>query len=126
MSDVREPDAYDKAVAWLTENPLEIEDAWCIGNEHPAWILFGYCTPSRYSETHSCGCLTMVRGVSWRLAFEDDELTEAIKADERLPRSPGNITPEHLPVFAEWQRRMDKLWNRPAPVWSEPQAKGTS
>lgn len=56
-----------------------------------------------------CGCLTMIKSNQWHHAFKapqiiDEELTAAIKADRRLPDDPANIQPEHLPVFAEWQR----------------------
>ena len=56
------------------------------------------------------GCLTMIRNGGWRA--ETEELTEAIRADERLPKTQQDITKEHLPVFAEWQRRLDKELSR--------------
>ena len=36
------------------------------------------------------------------------ELTKAIRKDPRIPKLPKNITVADLPVFAEWQRRLDK------------------
>lgn len=56
------------------------------------------------------GCLTMIRnrselanGVTGR-----PDLTSEIERDERLPCKPQYITVDHLPVFAEWQRRLDR------------------
>lgn len=126
--DMREPDAYDKAVAWLTERPGEIYGAWISPDTHPAGSLFRFCTPTGGPLSGgncgvNCGCLTTVRSGS---VAADSELTRQIRADSRIPCDVEDVIPKNLPVFAEWQRRMDKLWNRPAPVWSEPQAKGTS
>lgn len=61
------------------------------------------------SEFHACACLTMIRN-GWQ--GPTPELTTAIQSDDRLPCSPRQITPAHLPVFAEWQRRLDRELNR--------------
>lgn len=66
---------------------------------------------SRDSKGKAIGCLTMVRGGKACLAATP-ELTAAIRADDRLPSDEEHITPEHLPVMAEWQRRLDKELNR--------------
>jgi hypothetical protein len=39
-------------------------------------------------------------------------LTKAIRADARIPEGPQWITVNDLPVFAEWQRRLDKELKR--------------
>lgn len=106
-------DVYDLEVERLTENPELIIESW--KNAKP---LFGFCTSSRHSfewepAAKECGCLTMVCNESGEAAT--DELTKLILADERLPISPSHITAENLPVFAEWQRKMDKLLNRKPP-----------
>lgn len=68
----------------------------------------------------SPGCLTQIRdgrdvdGRQWIFAVIDcaarEELTLAIASDERIPRDPIDITPECLPVFAEWQKRVNAAW----------------
>lgn len=73
--------------------------------------LFGYAVTNPYRLwADDTGCLTMIRNGDWRA--ETEELTEAIRADERLPKTQQDITKEHLPVFAEWQRRLDKELSR--------------
>lgn len=104
-------DVYDAEVERLMANPGDIPRSW--RHFEP---LFEFCIPRGVPSSHNgkCyGCLTMVRGgsgVAWT-----DELTAAIVADERLPRCDEDIRPEHLTVFAEWQRKLDVLLNRPAP-----------
>ena len=61
-----------------------------------------------------CGCLTQVR-----LRAHDactKELTNAIVGDVRIPKGDDEITPDHLPIFAGWQRRIDVLLNRTPPA----------
>lgn len=71
--------------------------------------LFQYCTPrghTSHGALRDCGCPTMVRSGAW--PAWTGQLTAAIMADTRLPDHVSAITPEHLPIFAEWQRRLDK------------------
>jgi hypothetical protein len=107
-------DKYDRAIEWLTQNPDEIERAWGQPEFTPVGCcLFQYANSSGYirsSVNGVCGCLTEVRRGNW--SAETAELTNAIRADIRLPRSGATITVEHLPVFAEWQRRLDVELNR--------------
>lgn len=61
----------------------------------------------------SCGCLTQIRRTAGLAADKryhaaTVSLTEAIRKDPRLPIGPEAITRESLPVFAEWQRRVDR------------------
>jgi len=64
----------------------------------------------------SCGCLTLIRRLDNVFAFCDGEkdlkLTAEIKADERIPKQVDKIILSDLAVFAEWQRKIDKLYNR--------------
>jgi len=53
----------------------------------------------------------MIRMIDHYHAYTDD-LTERIRADERIPDDPDRITVAHLPVFAEWQRILDKELKR--------------
>ena len=111
-------DKYDEAVAYLTEHPDEISAAWCVpedGDESgcaKAHCLFQYVTPTGEAccGGRYCGCPTLIVGRSFRAWT--DELTVAIRADQRIPKNPDNITIDHLSIFAEWQRRIDKELNR--------------
>lgn len=100
-------DKYDKAIAYLTDHPDEIEKAWFDkdwnGEVHPHHCLFNRTHPD-------CGCLTQIRaGFSWG---PNKKLTAEIESDERIPKGVEKITVADLPVFAEWQRRLDKELNR--------------
>jgi hypothetical protein len=54
-----------------------------------------------------CGCLNEIKEPHWptgpRVAWMD-EWTEAIKADPRIPWTIGELYPEQLWAFAEWQQ----------------------
>lgn len=56
------------------------------------------------------GCLTMIRAGYDRA--HTPYMTRLIRADKRIPTRPDLIKPRHLPVFAEWQRRIDKARKR--------------
>jgi hypothetical protein len=98
-------DKYDMAVEYLTEHPDEIYDAWGNPFLHKGGCLFQFCNANGYNAI-ICGCLTQIRRGGY--AAETEELTEEIRNDERIPSSALDIRAEHLPVFAEWQRRLDK------------------
>lgn len=104
-------DKYDEAVEYLTENPKAIWHSWGTPTSHPSGCLFQYVTPTGDDGETYCGCLTLIRGSSNFKACTP-ELTEAIRADKRIPEKGDEITVEHLPIFAEWQRRIDKELNR--------------
>jgi hypothetical protein len=75
--------------------------------------LFRACTPSGREECRDdgqfCGCLVEVRSPQYptgpRVAW-NDALTEAIRADDRIPKTMAEIRPEQLDAFAEWQQAM--------------------
>lgn len=96
-------DKYDEQIACLTLNPARIVDAWALGD-----CLFQGA--SHDGEVGPYGCLTMVRTGAWNAATP--ELTEQIRNDMRIPSNCFGITVESLPVFAEWQRRLDKELGR--------------
>jgi hypothetical protein len=58
-----------------------------------------------------CGCLTQIRswGTDYAASREPRirELCMEVARDARIPAYPEDITVEHLPVFVEWQRRLD-------------------
>ncbi len=103
------PDKYDEAIAYLTEHPDEIRNAWGLGltfredadlcQEDPGAALFN-CTGDGY------GCLTQVRA---GVAAPTPELTAAIRADLRIPKRSDDITVDHLEHFAKWQRKIDAM-----------------
>jgi hypothetical protein len=97
-------DVYDREVERLTRNPDDIPFAWMECT--PLFVLVGN------------GCLTQIRAFDYVKAYTP-ELTAAIRADDCLPRYVQNITPAHLPVFAEWQRKIDMEFNRTPPVMRE-------
>lgn len=100
-------DIYEQEVKRLTENPELIRESW-----NKAEPLFKMVNSERHDDSHllTCGCLTQIKGLgdkAYKDGKEDLELTRKIKEDERLPGRAARITAEHLPVFAEWQRRID-------------------
>ena len=110
-------DKYDKAIKYLTKHPDRIIDAWHVpladdeGELAQAYCLFQYCNKTGRYGTSNIGCLTTIRSGNiygtGPVAFSEI-LTQEIRADERIPVSPGRITVKDLPVFAEWQRRLDR------------------
>lgn len=115
-------DAYDEAVDWLTQRPATIYGVWSMPFISRAGALFGLCAKARTCKAFT-GCLTMVRIGGFDA--QTPELTQAIKADERLPKSGGAIRPYHLPAFAEWQRHLDSVLGREPPVWDYEAAEAT-
>jgi hypothetical protein len=92
-------DKYDLAIEFLTQNPDKIWDAW----NHPAVNEGG----DLFMYAHrSTGCLTQIRRDPETYSGTISQSAE-ILADERIPKFPADITVESLPVFAEWQRRLD-------------------
>jgi hypothetical protein len=109
----REPDRYDKAIAYLEAHPSEIASAWANPFFHPGGALFLYVTHNSGESIDLgrgrfklCGCLTQVRRGT--RDAETEELTEEIRNDTRIPRDFDNVGINNLAVFAEWQRRLDR------------------
>ena len=106
-------DKYDKAIEYLEAHPDEISQAWLSIEKHPAGCLFQFASP-RSPEgilgMNGCkrgGCLTMIRNDVNCNSFTD-ELTLAIRSDERIPKLTRHITTiKTLHVFAYWQRKLD-------------------
>jgi hypothetical protein len=108
-------DKYDEAVAYLTEHPDSIFDSWKACGSMPGGCLFQFATPTGSiewrrddGEEKECGCLTTIRCNPGERHAWSDELTVAILGDQRIPLDARQIDTEHLPVFAEWQRRLDR------------------
>ncbi len=123
-------DKYDFAMQYLQENPDEIYDAWGDPGEFEGrgGELFGFVGPDwtsssnegRYEGTvgGTCGCLQQIRkakedghdGSSGDMCMSHwPRLWEQIASDRRLPFDSCDIGLEDLPVFAEWQRKVDLM-----------------
>lgn len=106
-------DKYDKAIALLTKRVGAgevdaIHKAWIAPFENRAGCLFAFT--GRDPRDRTCGCLTQVsKGMA---DAATPELTRAIFTDGRIPMYPDEITLADLPVFAEWQRRLDRELGR--------------
>ena len=104
-------DKYDAQIQRIitSENPEEvIRFEWGHGIG-----LFDFCTQDRRAYTpdgRKVGCLTMVRSGLYHA--ETPELTAAIRADTRIPSDLRGITVDDLPIFADWQRRLDEELQR--------------
>jgi hypothetical protein len=108
-------DVYDDAVEWLTAHPDRISPAWQRPYSSRFGFLFGFTgadTADRDCEV-ATGCLTQVKAGFANAGTP--ALTEAIRADPRIPDSMRGINPTNLHVFAEWRRRLDKEFGRVPP-----------
>ncbi len=96
-------DKYDEQIEYLTQNPHVIPQQWAA-----AIGIFKWIGGDSYS-----GCLTFIRKYNDKRAFINGkynaEITDAIRADERIPDDSWGLRPEDLPVFAEWHRKIDAL-----------------
>jgi hypothetical protein len=99
-------DIYDLEIDYLQKHPEDI-----MLHYRKATPLFGYARhPDHYVAF--IGCLVLIRRFSFAVA-ETDELTEGIRADENIPISDVDISVDNLHIFAQWQRRIDIILNRP-------------
>jgi hypothetical protein len=94
-------DEYDEQIAYLTEHPEKIAIDWSNGKELFEFLGNGL-------SVHG-GCLTMIKRRGGKYVCDVPELTERIKADDRIPESVTAITPASLPVLAEYQREYRRL-----------------
>lgn len=113
-------DKYDEEIKELTQLCKEsgdfcpIEDRWA----DPLCTELFKRVASTKELTHiggrMVGCLTQIKGFPCAyIAAPNNEydfrLTKEIQEDERIPTTVWGITLEHLPIFAEWQRKIDSL-----------------
>ena len=88
-----------------------VNDAWNYPSSEISGCLFSFVSPDgRAGNDYKYGCLTQIKATI-RIACTR-ELTETIRKDERIPDCLSGITPETLPVFKEWQERIDKELGR--------------
>lgn len=104
-------DRYDEQIEQLKkEDPDNIKFEWNYGRG-----IF-----KRLGYTGNSGCLTQIRSSpSFFGAFGPSgehfkELTEEIANDERIPTDESSITEAHFSMFADYQRRFDKLYEEKA------------
>lgn len=95
---------YDEQIVKLTANPGQIASEWSF-----AIGLF-----KMVGNKGAAGCLTMIRTdpEGWKALINnkiDEKLTQEIANDERIPKDSSDITIESLPVFKEWQEKIDAL-----------------
>ena len=108
-------DKYARAITYLKKHPKQIISAWACPFVHPAGCLFQFAAGQfKENDSRIFGCLTQIRGYSELYYAETRRLTRLIAKDERIPRDEQEIRLKHLPVFAEWQRRLDKELKRSA------------
>lgn len=127
-------DVYDEAITILTAvagdyyEPVVLESAWGRPERTEGGCLFDYTgwdpdlgevgrIPGESGGP--CGCLTQVRaGYAFGPAMlGHQDMLERLRADERVPNRPEDLTLESLTALAEWQREVDRVLGRPAPVW---------
>lgn len=108
MDTTTQPDKYDEQVKYLTRYPRCIYRAWMAGR-----CLFACVSPGGFvfgGHAGFVGCLTQIKCGSAEACTK--ELTKAIRADDRIPCSPHDIAVGHLPILAEWRRRIDRVLGR--------------
>ena len=108
---MKSKDIYDKEVARLSrllKKGESLNFAWAFGVGHSP--LFDNAGPLRGEFPRgSCGCLTQVHAGTHEAS--NKKLTKAIRADNRLVDDAAFIHyPDQLKVFAEWQRKLDKMF----------------
>lgn len=127
-------DKYDRAIAYFNGDDMpdgfdrrdQIKNRWLNADLGGHGCLFQYVTPDgtqniRGEDGKQCGCLTQIRLGYPRVGKVKGQipvvacttaLTQEIRRDKRIPTDPDKITLADLPVFAEWQRRLDKELGR--------------
>lgn len=109
-------DKYDMAILVLTAAPdfkAAAVNAWGAWSHNPGGELFKFMSrDGNYSDgvSGTIGCLTMIKGGHCKSL--SPILDNLIAKDIRIPSSPGGITPESLPVFAEYQRLADSMFRQ--------------
>jgi hypothetical protein len=113
-------DSYDKAIEYLKNNPSQIIDVWDDPKSHFSGVLFQSVTPDGMGQTNSYGefCGDICEVHSNLASAWTDELAEELLEDFRIPEIFAShdykprISIELLPLFAEWQRKIDNALNR--------------
>lgn len=102
-------DKYDRQIQDLLTGKRNISLDWQNGRG-----LFQMAWRGDRSNPRQ-GCLTMIKHrSSIKYQAITPELTDRICQDERIPCRPQDIRPEHFPIFAEYQRELDKTFGTDA------------
>jgi hypothetical protein len=113
-------DIYSKAIEYFKENPNQILEVWDDPKSHFSGVLFqavtpdGSCQPN--NEGDYCGDICEIHSIE--ASAWTRELEQEILDDFRIPKiyaSHGyrpKITVDMLEIFAEWQRKIDKVLGR--------------
>lgn len=124
-------DEYDEAIdafmeLWNDTEGVErlnlIRAAWSEPGASKMGVLFDHTgwDGQHTREDALCGCLTQIKRHDGRPGKGlDDGFLVDLMADDDIPSSPLDISPENVQAFAQWQRRVDKELGRPAPRWDE-------
>lgn len=109
-------DKYDEAIDYLNHHPEEMVEAYRFPGDHVAGCLFVNASRELYLfRTIKPGKWLRdpisIKG-SERYVAQDDHVTDAIRRDPELPSSIGDCGLQHLPHLAEWQRELDRIYNR--------------
>jgi len=110
-------DKYDKEIEEIKKE-LETDPLAIVKHGSTPTPLFQYVTNRpNLNELNGCGCLIQIKRnlvdlSAFKNGRKDFELTNEIKKDERIPSRLRKTTLSDLPVLAEWQRKIDKLYNR--------------
>lgn len=121
------PDIYDEAIAHLTAHPELIYDAW--DNPRRYWYgclfrtlpdpdspLGSYLVPYK-----TPGCPVQIYNTNnkrcpWSYTSGNEDLDLYIQTlTDDFPKTPSNIRSDHLPMFADIQRKADRLNERKHP-----------
>ena len=111
-------DKYDEAIDALMLAPEKIYETWNHPKKHEHGCLFQFMTNDGGRSFDipggsSAGCVSLIHSDPSLYTSENNELTEMIKNDERIPNEVNEeTTREQLEVFAEYQRKADALFGR--------------
>lgn len=100
-------DVYDAEVAYLTEHPDEIQDAWFAPKLAPGGLLFGFLT-----KDHRCKGCNCPAGVKNGVSSSGNLELDALIKESDIPRYSDEIRPQHLAAFARIMRAADRILER--------------
>jgi hypothetical protein len=120
VSEIHKMDVYDKAMKYLKDNPSKISEIWDDPKSHFSGVLFQAVTPDGTAQENEYGelCGDICEIQSLEASAWTRKLEQEILGDFRIPKlfaSHGwkpKITVDMLPIFAEWQRKIDVALSR--------------
>ncbi len=111
-------DKYDieiQQISAAVHTKHEIDARWSTATPEDYGCLFQRTTPDGkmsdvLEDGKYLGCLTQIKSCPAIYRASTPELTAEILDDPNLPSRPQDITLEHLPHFAAYQRRLDAMY----------------